>query len=1113
MSEKHELPLSIRVLLCLWLLPCWQLQHAQASECEESVAHAISVQGQVEARSAESTPWRLIKQGDGLCAGDRLRVGENSRAGLHLSNETYLRLGEKSTITFSGLANGTATWLDLLEGFAHFISRIKHSFQVNTPYVNAAIEGTEFTIEVSPEQAHVTVLEGRVRAYNPQGEIVLEDGQGARVSPGHAPIIQLTVQPRDAVTWALYYPPFIDFHRDFAAAELRQSLAAFRRGEITQAFAWLRRYQGDETVQLYSYRASLNLAVGRVGAARADIAAALAVQADAADALALRSLIATLENDSEAALSFAQLGVTANPRAAGPLLALSYAQQARFDLAAAAASVHKALTLAPDSALAWSRMVQLELMLGDPAAALVAARRAEAISPDLSQTQTALGFTHLVGLEIERAQQAFRRATSLDQADPLPRLGLGLALIRAGSLSEGRQQIEIATSLDPGNALIRSYLGKAYFEERRGRLAGTQYDLAKALDPLDPTAWFYDAILQQTQNRPVAALGEVQTSIRLNDKRAVYRSRLLLDSDEAARSASLARIYNDLGFAQLGFKQGWQSLAADEADHAAHRLLADAYLGTPRHEIARVSELLQAQLLQPEGVVPVSPSAAEAHLLAFEGAGPSVAGFNEYTPLFNREHSSVLVSGVLGSNETQGGEVVAGTFFNRGMLSAGYYQDQTDGFRDNSDSDQTIKNLFGQFRVTPELSIQGEYRNRQSEFGDTALRFNPEDYFPTQRRTIEVENWRLGLNYAPNPNQTLLFSLITQDMQDKTDFDFLSVETQNAGEQYEAQFIQHGSAYQWLAGLGYLDLRQQEAKRFSLFGLPFSEQRELDVRQQTAHAYLHLPGSNLLGVLGFDYADIDQQNGINETAFNPKLGLIWELSDSAMLRMAAFRTLRTELLNSQTIAPTQVAGFNQFFDDALGSKAWRYGIGYDQRFMSHLHGGIELSRRELTEPVLSTGLVEETQDERSHRAYLYWTPDTRYALSAEYRYEDFSRDYQNGEADLERPAEMQTRSWLLGARYFHPSGVFAGVTASHVDQHLAMVLPTTGTEELKDAFWITDVSLGYRLPERRGRLELQVRNLFDQEFHFQSIHPGTGTPQSSPYYPDRAVFLHAQLWF
>ena len=220
----------------------------------------------------------------------------------------------------------------------------------------------------------------------------------------------------------------------------------------------------------------------------------------------------------------------------------------------------------------------------------------------------------------------------MDQADPLPRLGLGLAKIREGKLSEGRGEIEIAASLDPNNSLIRSYLGKAYYEEKRDKLAANQFAVAKDLDPLDPTPFFYDAIRKQTMNRPVEALQDMQTSIALNNNRAVYRSRLLLDEDLAARSASLARIYSDLGFQPLALVEGWRSLNADPSNFSAHRFLSDSYSSLPRHEIARVSELLQAQLLQPINIAPLQPHLSQSNLLILSGAGPSKCPSTNLTP-------------------------------------------------------------------------------------------------------------------------------------------------------------------------------------------------------------------------------------------------------------------------------------------------------------------------------------------------------------------------------------------------------------------------------------------------------------------------------------------------
>jgi tetratricopeptide (TPR) repeat protein len=181
---------------------------------------------------------------------------------------------------------------------------------------------------------------------------------------------------------------------------------------------------------------------------------------------------------------------------------------------------------------------------------------------------------------------------------------------------------------------MRSYLGKSYYEEKRSKLASDQYAMAKSLDPSDPTPYFYDAIEKQTTNRPVEALQDMEKAIQLNDNRAIYRSRLLLDGDLAARSASIGRIYNDLGFQQRALVEGYRSLNFDPTNYSAHRFQADLYAALPRHEIARVSELLQSQLLQPVNITPIQPRLAESNLLAISAGGPSDLSFNEFNPLF-----------------------------------------------------------------------------------------------------------------------------------------------------------------------------------------------------------------------------------------------------------------------------------------------------------------------------------------------------------------------------------------------------------------------------------------------------------------------------------------------
>ena len=348
-----------------------------------------------------------------------------------------------------------------------------------------------------------------------------------------------------------------------------------------------------------TYRAALLLQVGRAAEANAALDAALAADPESSDALALRAVIGVVQNEREQALADARKAVELAPSSAAAKTALSLAQQATFDIEGARATMLQAVAEQPDDALAWARLSELWLMAGFRDRSREAADRAASLAPDLDRVQTVRGFADLVEFRTDhrRRPRSSARSRSIP-ADPLPRFGLGLAQIRDGSLEQGRRNLELAVGLDSSNALLRTYLGRAYFEERREELSADQYALAKELDPLDPTAYLYDAIRLQTINRPVEALRQLDKSIELNDNRAVYRSRLLLDSDRAARGASLSRIYQDLDFLNTGVREATNSLTLDPTNPSAHRFLADIYAGTRRTEVSRVSELLQSQLLQ-----------------------------------------------------------------------------------------------------------------------------------------------------------------------------------------------------------------------------------------------------------------------------------------------------------------------------------------------------------------------------------------------------------------------------------------------------------------------------------------------------------------------------------
>src|SRR5262249_46722178 len=97
----------------------------------------------------------------------------------------------------------------------------------------------------------------------------------------------------------------------------------------------------------------------------------------------------------------------------------------------------------------------------------------------------------------------------------------------------------------------------------------------------------------------VDAFNELRHAITLNDNRAVYRSRLLLDRDLATKNVSLAEVYRQLGFESWGAYEALNSLETDVANASPHLFLAETYGNLPARTQAQGSELLQYFLFSP----------------------------------------------------------------------------------------------------------------------------------------------------------------------------------------------------------------------------------------------------------------------------------------------------------------------------------------------------------------------------------------------------------------------------------------------------------------------------------------------------------------------------------
>ena len=1125
----HGKNLSSRCLsfgvLILALLSFAGLAQAQA------VATAVSVQGTVEVQRVGSTHWQPVQVHDTFQTGDTIRVLEKSRADISMLDQSVLRLNANTTITIEGVKGGGTGLLNMLKGAAHFLSRGPQSLEVRTPFAVAGVRGTEFLVNVEATQTQVTVFEGTVVAENQSGSLTLSGGQSAVAEAGKAPALRLVARPRDAVQWTLYYPPVIHFRAEELPSgpewqAVRQSLEFHRSGDLPQAFQRIENVPGTlRDYRVFLYRASLLLTVGRVDEAATDIQQVLSLRPQDGNALALQSIIAVAQNENEKALTMAQQSVRAAPQAASPLIALSYAQQARFDLESARASVTKAVELDPRNALAWARLAELHSSFGNLDDALAAAQHAAAIDPQLARTQTVLGFAYLLQVDTSQAQQAFNKAITLDQADPLPRLGLGLAKIRAGNLYDGSREVEVAASLGSNHALVRSYLGKAYFEEKRTGLDEREYDTAKGLDPNDPTPFFYGAIQKQTTNRPVEALQDLQKAIALNDNRAVYRSRLLLDADLAARSASLARVYNDLGFQQLALVEGWKSVNTDPSNFSAHRFLADSYAVLPRHEVARVSELLQSQLLQPLNMTPIQPQLAESNLFLLSTAGPGALSFNEFNPLFNRNGITAQAGSILGERNTYAGEGIISGIHKNVAFSVGGLHFTTDGWRKNAHQRDNLANAFAQAELTPQTSIQAEYRYRDTSNGDLQLNFFRDDVLRNLQIEAETRTYRAGLRHTFAPNSILLASFVYQHRDTLSrdippGLNFLKIrEPDLQGFSGEVQHIFRSPYLSVTSGLGHFSVNREQIVALA-FPPPLDILNSRDVANLDAehtnvyvYSYFHLLKNVTFSIGGSgDFFSTRSIAARSKDQFNPKFGVTWEPIPGTTLRAAAFRTFKRTLLTNQTLEPTQVAGFNQFYDDLETSTSWRYGIALEQKFSHAVFGGFELSKRDLNVPIPFTDATTGTTTVRRKdweeylvRPYFFWTPHEWLALSAAYQYDQFDRSADFGFG----LKSLTTHRVPLGFRVFHPTGVSFALNSTYFHQE-GQFQRRGGVccQSGESNFWVVDTVLSYRLPKRYGVVTIGAKNVFDREFRFQETDFNNPTLQ-----PGRAFFARLTLAF
>ena len=596
---RHWLKFALPVCILLGVISGRLVPVALAGE----QGKLLSTEGTVEF-SRQKLGWSAAVVNQQLESQDRLRTLALSRAMVQLAELGRVRLDELTTLEIlPPRSPGSKGTLDLKSGAIYFFTRDRpREFDIHTPQALAASRGTEFLVSIEPDGREVfLVFDGEVELSNPLGHVLVSKGEQGIVEPGEPPRKTAVIQSTRIVQWWLYYAAVLDPDELSLDQQQRQVLAksldAYRRGSLLQA---LKDYPDGRTPENDDERiflAALLLSVGQVASAERLLSL---TNSSSSLARAVRATIDTVQNRD--------VELAAHPLTATEWLADSYQQQFRFNLTAALASARKATGQSPGFGFAWARVAELEFSFGHTAAAAAAIDKALALSPLNSQAWVMKGFLLCQQLQWLAAREAFEKAVALDPGLGNAWLGRGLVRIRLGNPTGGREDLQTAAAMEPNRSLLRSYLGKAFDFTDDQVNANRELALAKQLDAADPTPWLYSALILRQQFRYNEAVAELERSVALNDDRRVYRSRLLLDEDQAVRGASLATVYRAAGMNEVSVREAALAVTYDYGNFSAHEFLAQSFnaLRDPtdfnlRYDTAWLNESLLANLLAPVG--------------------------------------------------------------------------------------------------------------------------------------------------------------------------------------------------------------------------------------------------------------------------------------------------------------------------------------------------------------------------------------------------------------------------------------------------------------------------------------------------------------------------------
>jgi tetratricopeptide (TPR) repeat protein len=737
------------------------------------------------------------------------------------------------------------------------------------------------------------------------------------------------------------------------------------------------------------------------------------------------------------------------------------------------------------------------------------------------------GFVNIAFRHYAKAQELFDKAVQESPQLGEAHLGLGFCHFRFGYTDRALTEMLTATLLDPRLAAYQGELGKAFYQVRSFDKALATWDYAAKLDPKDPTPHFYKGIALTDLNRPGEAVQSINRSIELNDNRAVFRSRLLLDKDKSTRNYNLARAYAQLGLGEWATSKAVTAVKLDPLNASPHLFLARAYEASGQRLFAVNNEDLLYRVL--------SPANQNTFRYILE---------NDYTSMFEMPYARATVQGGVGSwqeRKTIHEDFVAGYGGIPGAAAFGrgdYGYDP--GFRGKNANDE-LWSAQGIFKGEPlpfaNLTGYVLYSNEQT--GDTAYL---NDFFyknqTDQRENNRAQSYQLSYlhNFTPNLSLLAFGSFLRVDDHKFLNYldyydrfnnillrDLSTYEFSNYASNFQLQGRLKLRQHTLLAGYDYFSGPVKNFYRDIPFFIvdnsviPFGTFYEFyGPIDRTYTLYLQdywrvtpwmLAELGLFREVARNFRDISTAT-INNIMWSPRLGLNFFINPKHTIRLALVRYLDTHQLLNPLLVSAEVAGFPYVEDVLPGSEVRMVGADWEAQWDPKTFSVLRFTAARASQPgfLYATAPVAWTTWRRYEgSAYLNRILTNWLGLRVGLIGKRFFPDQL-----LQRARNLDgftEGNFLVGLSFLTPKGWQGGFTNRVVYQYVQ--------NRSTECFDILNLRFGKELANKRGLITIEAENLFNRHFYYRierTYYSGflANTPDI---FPARRIIGKVQLWF